>query len=199
MTERELQALLDGRPGTAAAERLLAPLAPDERAEAHRLLALARAAGALPRPTPSADFVDRTAARLAALDPPRRWAWRRRLGPLVSRWSAVSAAAAAALLAVAVARLPAPGPVASGEAVAHLSLVAPGARQVRAAGDFNRWRPEATPLRRDADGVWRGEVAVPRGRGAQYMFVVDGAWVTDPAARAHADDGFGARNALLEL
>jgi hypothetical protein len=193
VTERELQALLDARPG-AATDRVLAALSPEERREARRWLALARAAGALPAATPSPGFVERTAARLARLDPPRR------RGPALvrrlSRWIPACAAAAAGILAVAVPRL-SPPPAEDGGAIAHLSLAAPGAREVRAAGDFNRWRPEATPLRRDADGVWRAEVAVPPGRGGAYLFVVDGAWVLDPAAPDRVEDGFGGENALL--
>jgi hypothetical protein len=31
------------------------------------------------------------------------------------------------------------------------------------------------------------------------MFVVDGRWVTDPGAPATIDDGYGGRNAVLDL
>ncbi len=31
------------------------------------------------------------------------------------------------------------------------------------------------------------------------MFVVDGEWVTDPQADRYVDDGFGNRNALIEV
>jgi 1,4-alpha-glucan branching enzyme len=41
-------------------------------------------------------------------------------------------------------------------------------------------------------------VPVVPGRRYQYQFVVDGRWVTDPLAPA-ADDGFGGRNAVLDL
>uniref|UniRef100_UPI001F586C93 isoamylase early set domain-containing protein n=1 Tax=Anaeromyxobacter oryzisoli TaxID=2925408 RepID=UPI001F586C93 len=120
-----------------------------------------------------------------------------RVAPLA--WP-LAAPAAVALVALAVARQPstevalsAPPP-----ARARLGLVAPTARDVRVAGDFNGWRPEATPLARDPDGRWRVEIPVERGRRYEYMFVVDGAWVTDPTARAHAADGFGGQNAILD-
>ena len=190
--ERELQALLDARPGPEA-ERLLAVLPPADRREARRWLALARAARALPAPAPSPEFVERTEARLARLAPPRP---RATLARRLLRWTPVCAAAAASVLAVAVSRVPGPAPVHQ-EAVVRLALAAPGAREVHAAGDFNRWRPEATPLHRDADGLWRAEISVPPGRGDQYMLVVDGDWVTDPAASARVDDGFGRENGLL--
>lgn len=193
MRERDLQALLDARPGPEA-ERLLAALPPADRREARRWLAMARAARALPAPAPSPEFVERTVARLASVAPPRRRA--AALGRRLVRWTPACAAVAASLLAVAVSRLPGPAPT-RGEAVIRLTLVAPGAREVLAAGDFNRWRPEATPLHHDPDGLWRAEISVPPGRGDQYMLVVDGDWITDPSASARVDDGFGRQNGLL--
>ena len=95
-------------------------------------------------------------------------------------------------------RRPGPPPAPGAEVVARLSLSAPQARQVSVAGDFNGWSPEAAPLRRGPGGAWTGEVRLPRGR-HQYMFVVDGEWVTDPAAPVTLDDGFGHRNAVLDL
>lgn len=207
MTERELQALLDGRPGPLAAERLLSSLPPAERQAALRLLALSRLAGAGERPTPSDDFVRRTMARVRVGRPPRRrpllaWLTAPRLSPL----GALAGAAAAAFLAVAVARFPAPaGPAAPAAApgaqvvLARLALAAPDARVVRVAGDFNGWKPEVTPLRRGPGGVWTVEVPLRPGRRYEYMFVVDGSWTTDPGARALADDGFGGKNAILDL
>lgn len=209
MTERELQDLLDGRPGPLAAERLLSSLPPEERRAALRLVALSRLAGSGPRPSPSGDFVERTLARVRAAPPPRRrallaWLVAPRLSPL----GALAGAAAAAFLAVAVARFPAPpappaGPAAAEAGapvvLARLALEAPAARTVRVAGDFNGWKPELTPLRRGADGVWTVELPLRPGRRYEYMFVVDGAWTTDPGARALADDCFGGENAILEL
>jgi len=77
---------------------------------------------------------------------------------------------------------------------------APGARSVAVAGDFNGWEPDAFLLRDDdGDGVWTGLFPVPRGI-HKYMFIVDGdRWVTDPYATAYVDDGFGGKNALLEI
>ncbi len=46
-----------------------------------------------------------------------------------------------------------------------------------------------TPLRREADGFWRGEAAAAAG--ARYGFVIDGTFRPDPAARAQAGDVHG--------
>jgi len=196
--------LLDRRGDPAEREPLARSLPASERDEARALLALSRAAAALPRPVPSAGFVERAMLRARTRRPPRRpaavWRWltARQLSPLET----FAAAAAAAVLAVAVPHLrapPAPTPTPATGVVARLAYRAPLARDVRVAGDFNGWKPEATPLRRAANGVWSIEVPLEAGRRYQYMFVVDGAWVTDPAAPVHVDDGFGGQNAVLDI
>lgn len=83
---------------------------------------------------------------------------------------------------------------------AQFTLKAIGAQSVAVAGDFNQWSPEANLLRETGEnGVWTGLIAVSAGV-HKYMFVVDGSeWVTDPAAEAYIDDGFGMRNAVVAV
>ena len=86
----------------------------------------------------------------------------------------------------------------SGATTVRFTITAAGASRVSVVGDFNRWDPAATPLRRvDAAGTW--EVAVPLTPGRHvYAFVVDGGVTTDPAApRAAADDDYGAPNSVV--
>jgi hypothetical protein len=75
-------------------------------------------------------------------------------------------------------------------------LLAPDAKSVSIAGDFNAWDPNATPLARDGGGVW--SVMVPLTRGAfSYSFVVDGhEWRADPVAPAATDD-FGRPSSVV--
>src|SRR3989304_1409940 len=73
------------------------------------------------------------------------------------------------------------------------------AREVAVAGDFNAWKPATARMRRGQGGVWTVELPLAPGRRYEYMFVVDGHWVTDPTAPANVDDGFGGRNAVLDL
>jgi hypothetical protein len=78
-------------------------------------------------------------------------------------------------------------------------LVARGARKVAVAGDWNGWNPEDVTLQNsDGQGLFVATVPMPRGA-HEYMFVVDGEWVTDPAASELRDDGFGRANAVLRL
>jgi hypothetical protein len=73
------------------------------------------------------------------------------------------------------------------------------ATSVSVAGSFNDWKPGTLNLEKKGDDLWVANVTLPQGR-YEYMFVVDGAeWVTDPCARAFADDGFGNQNAVLTV
>lgn len=80
----------------------------------------------------------------------------------------------------------------------HFVLHAPDASRVSVVGDFNGWDVHRHRLERAGD-VWRAVVPLPRGR-YEYQFVVDGeTWLVDPAAEGTVDDGFGGRNAVLEV
>ncbi len=74
------------------------------------------------------------------------------------------------------------------------------ARTVAVAGDFNDWNPELFHLRDpDGDGVWTGLFPLPPGL-HKYMFLIDGErWETDPRAERYVDDGFGMRNAIINV
>jgi hypothetical protein len=86
-----------------------------------------------------------------------------------------------------------------GAVLVRFVLVAKGARKVAVAGDFNGWNPDGTVLQ-NADGQGLFVATVPLGRGDhEYMFVVDGEWVTDPTAAEVRPDGFGRSNAVLRL
>lgn len=72
--------------------------------------------------------------------------------------------------------------------------------RVNLAGTFNNWDKNATPMRRDADGVtWRVEVQLEPGI-HYYKFVLDGErWIVDPKAKRNEDDGNGNVNSVLEI
>lgn len=92
-----------------------------------------------------------------------------------------------------------PATVADDVVAVRFVLVQPGARRVSLAGDFNAWNPEGTPLAPSADGqTFIATVPVPRGT-HEYLFNVDGRWVTDPASGEQRPDGFGGTNSVLRL
>ena len=74
----------------------------------------------------------------------------------------------------------------------------PGVSGVSVAGTFNAWNPESTTMIK-RDGVWVVQMVLPADT-YEYMFVEDGQrWVTDPLAMQTRDDGFGRKNAVLDL
>lgn len=76
---------------------------------------------------------------------------------------------------------------------------APKARQVSIAGDFNKWDPTATPMRRDDYlGVWQACIPVPPGR-YKYRLVIDGKWVHDPYNSRYETNPFGELNSIVEI
>jgi len=71
---------------------------------------------------------------------------------------------------------------------------------VAIAGDFNSWNQVDNLLEdADGDGIWTGTLKLKPGR-YEYMFVLDGKkWVPDPNALRYVKDGFGNKNAILEI
>ncbi len=128
-------------------------------------------------------------------------------GERVLRWNLAAAGAALALLvAVAVSVMQFAAPRTTGQAsmpgrtiTVQFRFFAPQASSVAVAGEFNRWRPEATALRKQNGGTWVADIRLQPGTYV-YMFVVDGStWVPDPDADAYRDDGFGYRNSVKQV
>ena len=66
------------------------------------------------------------------------------------------------------------------------------------AGDFNDWRPEATPMVSLGDGRWMKQLALPPGS-YEYCLVVDGAWLPDPLVKETTPNPFGGVNSVLHV
>ena len=77
-----------------------------------------------------------------------------------------------------------------------LTLLAPEAKEVKVAGDFNGWRPEATPLKNTGAGEWVVRLSLRSGL-YEYRFVVDGCWSEDPRAAQRAANPHGGFNSVL--
>ncbi len=74
------------------------------------------------------------------------------------------------------------------------------AESVAVAGDFSDWEP-ITLTRQNINGdvAWTGIIPLERGQ-HRYMFLKDGdQWATDPLANRYVDDGFGNKNAVVNL
>lgn len=84
--------------------------------------------------------------------------------------------------------------------VTRFVFVAPTARQVAIAGDFNDWSTDSTRLvKSDARGVWTVDVPLAPGR-YHYAFYVDGErWVADPAAPPSIGNDFGRPSSVVTV
>jgi hypothetical protein len=191
-----------------------------DQALRERVLALEQLvlnAGRLPRPRIPEGFAARVIAQTTPPVVSGFSTWRRLIdamwAPRALQWNFAGAAAVACVALIAVGAVVATGlrrpvadaaPAVSGPAQApvvlvRLVVVQPGARVVQAAGDFNGWNPSSTPLEQTADGAWTVTLPLEPGR-YEYQFVVDGdRWIGDPFAVEQSNDGFGSRNAVLDV
>jgi len=116
----------------------------------------------------------------------------------------VGAAAAATLIVffafTFVFNTPDTSPICSAEVQFSLKINDGKAHTVAIAGDFNDWNPQANILEDpEGDGIWIGTLKLEPGR-YEYMFVLDGEkWLPDPNALRYVKDGFGNKNAILEI
>ena len=194
------------------------------RARALELERLVVDAGRLKRPAVPEGFVSRVMAATVEQPAPastpttQAEGWRRLVAALWAprslQWNLAGATAVACVMLFAVGGLVSlmpPGRDSAGAApiaqaadvpravLVRLVVVRPDARIVQAAGDFNGWNPTQTPLEQTSDGAWTVTLPLEPGR-YEYSFVVDGEqWIGDPFAAEQSDDGFGARNAVLEV
>ena len=178
----------------------------------------------LSKPAVPRDFVAGVMARIEHVPvlPPVRPLWRRLgdalLTPHVLQWNLASAGAVACVAVLATlsvvwggrSALPGNAPAAATPvAVAappsaptvlvRFVVLRPGATSVQVAGDFNGWNPAQTSLAPAANGAWTVTLPLTPGR-YEYMFVVDGReWIADPFAIEEADDGFGSKNAVIDV
>jgi chromosome partitioning protein len=89
--------------------------------------------------------------------------------------------------------------VAAEQGKVKFAVLYPKAESVLLAGDFNGWRPEATPLKRvDHQGRWEVELPLEGGL-YSYRYVVDGRWQQDPYNTRMNTNPFGEFNSVVEV
>ncbi|MGO9200691.1 MAG: isoamylase early set domain-containing protein [Limisphaerales bacterium] len=76
--------------------------------------------------------------------------------------------------------------------------LAPGAKEVCLAGDFNGWDPANHRMQRQADGAWLLQVALHHGHHC-YRFLIDGRPALDPRAQGVARDAKGEKVSLIAV
>jgi hypothetical protein len=209
--------------------RFLARIGRDEalRSRLIELEELLLHASRLPRPVVPETFVADVMRRTESTPALWRKLANVVLAPRVLRWNLASAGALASLVVVTawgaftVARfssaesaspsVSSAAPPGRNEAIGALTsaggpvvlvrfvVLQPGANTVQIAGDFNGWDPTRTPLDHTGNGAWTVTLPLSPGR-YEYKFVVDGQqWILDPFAAEQHDDGFGSRNAVVDV
>jgi 1,4-alpha-glucan branching enzyme len=81
---------------------------------------------------------------------------------------------------------------------ATFQFMAPEAQSVLLAGDFNSWNPEANPLKKASNGLWKINVNLSPGR-YEYRFLVDGQWQNDPGCESYVANPFGEDTCVIKL
>ena len=87
---------------------------------------------------------------------------------------------------------------AAGQALVEFQISQPKAMQVSIVGAFNGWDPNRTPLQRDGAGLWRVLLPLTTGQ-HEYLYVVDGHWQQDPAAKQFSTNPFGGHNSVVQV
>ena len=80
----------------------------------------------------------------------------------------------------------------------HLRVIKEGARKVCVAGTFNDWKPQRTPLERNAQGEWEVTLSLAPGE-YEYRFVADDQWMDDPLPPRSIPNPFGGMNAVIQV
>src|SRR5258706_7951792 len=75
-------------------------------------------------------------------------------------------------------------------------LKMPQAQSACVAGTFNGWDSKKTPMRKEGSTGWKATLPLPPGR-YEYRFVVDGQWISDPAARESVKNQFCSTNSIV--
>jgi 1,4-alpha-glucan branching enzyme len=76
------------------------------------------------------------------------------------------------------------------------AIVAPQARKVMVAGDFNNW--EAKTSLKKGKTMWEKDLSLKPGK-YEYKFVVDGNWINDPSNNSCVWNSFGTQNSVIEI
>lgn len=77
-------------------------------------------------------------------------------------------------------------------------ILAPEAKTVSLAGDFNQWEQMGIPLKKGRNGQWKTKVSLPSGS-YEYKFIIDGQWRIDPNNDQTALNTCGSLNSIKKV
>ncbi|WP_421807929.1 isoamylase early set domain-containing protein [Flagellimonas sp.] len=74
------------------------------------------------------------------------------------------------------------------------------AKTVAVVGDFNKWNPKKSTLKKLKNGTFKGTFELPVENSYEFRYLIDGAYENDGEAdRFQWNDYAGAENAVLEV
>jgi 1,4-alpha-glucan branching enzyme len=74
-------------------------------------------------------------------------------------------------------------------------FLAPEAKEVYLAGDFNNWDFSVHPMKKDKKGKWKITLSLKPGR-YEYRFLIDGRWENDSKCSSCVPNEFGSQNCV---
>jgi len=74
--------------------------------------------------------------------------------------------------------------------------LAPKAKSVKLAGDFNNWQPDSQRMTKNKDGSFRTKLNLAPGR-YEYKFLSDGIWLSDRDAEENVLNSYGTLNSVV--
>ncbi len=80
----------------------------------------------------------------------------------------------------------------------EFTLLAPDAKKVCIAGQFNDWNTKSMPLKKIKNGTWRIKLKLPRGK-CEYKYFVDGSWAQDISCAERVPNPFGTSNCVINV
>ena len=84
------------------------------------------------------------------------------------------------------------------EKTSDFKFYAPQAKKVGLGGDFNNWKADKNPLKKDATGNWKTSLKLKGGR-YQYRYLVDGVWQNAQEPVECVPNAFGSWNCVVEV
>jgi 1,4-alpha-glucan branching enzyme len=73
------------------------------------------------------------------------------------------------------------------------------ARSVSVVGSFNDWDPDANPLRKQKNRVWRTTVELQPGEVYEFRYLMNGeTWFSDDDSDGSVTNEFGSQNSIVE-
>jgi len=80
------------------------------------------------------------------------------------------------------------------------SVPAKEAKSVAVVGSFNEWNTEATELKKQKNGTFKGTLDLPKDTSYEFRYLVDGTYINDEQADSFAWNEFAsAENCVINL